>query len=362
MIKKRLVVLHKEDPFYIRKTLNGLIRETDRYQIQAVIDVSGKLNGIDAGTLLDGEPRGIPIVGSFEQAVQETGMLPDHCIHTWCSRPENGQVPQDLKRHLVDVLRAGVTLVNTSHFHLGGILELNEEARRGGGAIIDLRRPKPVNELAAWSEDIFEVKAPRIPVLGTDQAVGKRTTTRWLTKSCNDAGIDAQMIYTGQTGWLQGGKYGFILDSTPVDFVAGELVKEIVRCNRETSPDVIFVEGQSSISHGTQPSSINLVRPIGSKGVILQHVPTRRFNIDTPCKRISIDRDIQILQALGAQVLAVTLNGETEPRGRVLSESELIAHQSDLADQLNLPVIRPLDEGMDRLVEIVRGHIDSLVQ
>ena len=149
MIKKRLVVLHKEDASYIRKTLNGLIRESDRYQIQAVIDVSGELDGIDAGTLLDGEPRGIPIVTSLEQAVQETGMLPDHCLHTWCSRPENGQVPQDLERHLVDVLQAGVTLVNTSHFHLGGISELKEEARRSGAAIIDLRKPKPVNELAA---------------------------------------------------------------------------------------------------------------------------------------------------------------------------------------------------------------------
>jgi uncharacterized NAD-dependent epimerase/dehydratase family protein len=149
------------------------------------------------------------------------------------------------------------------------------------------------------------------------------------------------------------------LDSTPADFVGGELVREIVRCDRETSPDVIFVEGQSSISHGSQPLSLDLIRPLGTKGVILQHVPTRLFNIDTPCERIPIDRDIQIIEALGAKVLAITLNGETEPRGRVISASELIAEQDRLAIQLNLPVIRPLEEGLDRLVGIVRDHINQ---
>ena len=36
------------------------------------------------------------------------------------------------------------------------------------------------------------------------------------------------MIYTGQTGWLQGGRFGFILDATPNDFVSGELEHAIV--------------------------------------------------------------------------------------------------------------------------------------
>ena len=35
------------------------------------------------------------------------------------------------------------------------------------------------------------------------------------------------MIYTGQTGWLQGGEYGFIFDSTLNDFVSGELENAI---------------------------------------------------------------------------------------------------------------------------------------
>ena len=55
------------------------------------------------------------------------------------------------------------------------------------------------------------------------------------------------MIYTGQTGWLQGGKYGFIFDSTLNDFVSGELEHAILTCYEETNPDVILIEGQSAL-------------------------------------------------------------------------------------------------------------------
>jgi hypothetical protein len=35
------------------------------------------------------------------------------------------------------------------------------------------------------------------------------------------AGYRAEMIYTGQTGWMQGAKYGFVFDSTPQRFYFG---------------------------------------------------------------------------------------------------------------------------------------------
>ena len=42
------------------------------------------------------------------------------------------------------------------------------------------------------------------------------------------------MIYTGQTGKLQGGHYGFILDSTLNDFVSGELESAVMLCEEKT--------------------------------------------------------------------------------------------------------------------------------
>ena len=106
---------------------------------------------------------------------------------------------------------------------------------------------------------IREVRAPRVAVLGTDCALGKRTTARLLVEACRRAGLRAEMIFTGQTGWMQGGRYGFILDSTPNDFVAGEVEHAIVTCDREARPDVIVIEGQSAFRNPSGPCGAELV-------------------------------------------------------------------------------------------------------
>lgn len=90
-------------------------------------------------------------------------------------------------------------------------------------SLTDVRKPKSRENLSFWSGEIYKVTSPIIAVLGMDCAMGKRTTARLLTQMCRANGLKAEMIFTGQTGWLQGGKYGFIFDSTLNDFVSGEL-------------------------------------------------------------------------------------------------------------------------------------------
>jgi uncharacterized NAD-dependent epimerase/dehydratase family protein len=48
-------------------------------------------------------------------------------------------------------------------------------------------------------------------------------------------------------GRLQGGKYGFVFDSTLNDFVSGELEHAIVTCWKEAKPAFILLEGQSAL-------------------------------------------------------------------------------------------------------------------
>src|SRR5688572_4393928 len=50
------------------KTAHGLVRKTDRYRIAAVIDSSKA--GQDAGTLLDGAERNIPVVATLDEALE----------------------------------------------------------------------------------------------------------------------------------------------------------------------------------------------------------------------------------------------------------------------------------------------------
>ena len=98
-----------------------------------------------------------------------------------------------------------MTLVSGLHELAGDDPAIAAAAARGGARIVDVRRPRPVRELRFWTGAIAEVRAPRLAVLGTDCALGKRTTARLLVEACRRAGIRAEMIYTGQTGWMQGG-------------------------------------------------------------------------------------------------------------------------------------------------------------
>ncbi len=86
-----------------------------------------------------------------------------------------------------------------------------------------------------------------------------------VEKRCLRAGIKAEMIYTGQTGWLQGYKYGFIFDATLNDFVSAELENAIVRCSRNAGPDLILIEG-SRPAQPVRSAGRKLWFPVMSKG------------------------------------------------------------------------------------------------
>ena len=109
---------------------------------------------------------------------------------------------------------------------------------------------------------------PRIAVLGTDCAIGKRTTANILTKALNDRGIKTVMIGTGQTGLIQGARYGVALDAIPSQFCAGELEATIVEAFENENPDVIIIEGQGSLSHPAFSSTSFILRGSCPNGVV----------------------------------------------------------------------------------------------
>jgi uncharacterized NAD-dependent epimerase/dehydratase family protein len=63
--------------------------------------------------------------------------------------------------------------------------------------------------------------------------------------------------------------------------------------------------------------------------------------------------EIALIRALGARTLAVTLNGED------ISPEALRAEQQRLARELAIPVVRPLEEGVEGLLPTVREFMAS---
>jgi uncharacterized NAD-dependent epimerase/dehydratase family protein len=327
------------------KTAHGLVRGSERFNVVGVLDPSAA--GRDAGEALDGKPRGIPIFASFGEAMARAIPRPDTLIVGVAVA--GGAMPEALRGPLLEGAAAGLTLVNGLHDLLSEDAGIASVAQASGARLVDVRRPRPRRELHFWTGAIAEVRAPRVAVLGTDCALGKRTTARLLVAACRTAGMSAEMIYTGQTGWMQGSRYGFILDSTPNDFVSGELEHAIVACDREARPDLIVIEGQSALRNPSGPCGAELLVSGQARGVILQHAPGRMHYKGHPeWPMAPLEQELELVERYGARVLALTLNGER------LGEAQLRAAQRDLQARLGLQVLLPLHEGVADLVPLLR--------
>ena len=332
------------------KTANGLVRGTERFNILGIIDhLHG---GKDAGVVVDGVKREIPVYASLEDCFKYCTKKPDYCIIGGAF--PGGFLPDDWYEVVLQAIKNGLNIINGLHQYFSDIPVFNKAARESGIKLLDIRKPLPVSELHFWKGEIFSVNTPKIALLGMDCATGKRTTGGFLMESCRSNGINAEMIYTGQTGWLQGYKYGFIFDATMNDFVSGEIEKAIVDCNNQTSPDLILIEGQSGLRNPSGPCGSEIILSGNVKAVILQHTPFRKYfeDLEDPaCLIPSVESEIELIKMYGARILAITLNGEEKKK------EILFKYRDELSERLDIPVVCPLEEGIVSLLPVIRDYI-----
>src|SRR5688572_17633753 len=326
------------------KTAHGLIRGTDRFNIVGFID--HKSAGKDAGEVLDGKHRNIPVFGTLQDFVK-SGQKASYCVIGVATK--GGVIPESLRAILKEALMNGFNLVNGLHEYIADIPELAGLALKNGLEIIDVRKPKKFKDLHFWSGKIKEVKCPKIAVLGTDCALGKRTTTRFLVQAMKKAGYKAEMIYTGQTGWMQGSKYGFVFDSTLNDFISGEMEHAVVTCYQEAKPDIIFIEGQSALRNPSGPAGSEWIVSADANAVVLQHNPPRKQYKDMeyyPAFLPDPKDEIALIKIYGAPTVALTLNTSK------MSIQDARDYAARYEKELGIPVVLPLEDGVDSLVPV----------
>ena len=334
------------------KTCHGLLRGSDRFEVIAVIDP--KFAGQDAGVVMDGQTLDIPIYESVEECLAHISSKPAYGV-VGVATP-GGYLPDGLRDNISKAIDHQLSIVNGLHSFLQDDPDLSAKAQEQGIQLLDIRKPRPRSELQFWNGSIYKVKAPRIAVMGMDCAIGKRTTCRFLMEMCRENGVQAEMIYTGQTGWMQGYPHGFIFDSTLNDFISGELERAIVNCDEQEQPQLILLEGQSALRNPTGPCGSEFLLSGAAKGVILQHAPGRECYEGTEeigCQIPDIQTEMELIRLYGSKVLAITLNEEHQ------TEEEMQAHQKELEQRLGIPVVRPLKEGVERLLPIVKSYIDQ---
>ncbi len=336
------------------KTAHGLIRGTERFNILGIID--HKHPGKDAGEVLDGKKRNIPVYSSIAEFIQKSPTKAEYCVIGVATK--GGVIPDSLRVMLKEALENNLSLVNGLHDYVSDHPDLADLAKAKGLQLIDVRKPKKFKDLHFWSGDIAKVHCPKIAVLGTDCALGKRTTTRFLTQAMQKAGYKAEMIYTGQTGWMQGAKYGFIFDSTLNDFISGEMEHAIVQCYEEAKPDIIFIEGQSSLRNPSGPAGAEWIVSAAADGAILQHNPPRKQYKDMeyyPAYIPDPKDEIALIKIYGAPTIALTVNTAK------MTEKDARDYAAKYSKDLGIPVILPLEDGVDALVPIFKSMIEKSV-
>ena len=255
------------------KTANGLIRRSEKYNILSVID--SEKAGLDTGMVLDNKANAIPICRDLADALEQAGSVPDYYIFGMA--PSSGMLSKHERSLVLEAMSHGMNIVNGLHEFLNDDPVFAAASVASKVEILDVRKPRDKRDLRLFSGRINEVTCPRIAVLGTDCAIGKRTTGTILTRALNECGIKTVMVGTGQTCLIQGARYGVALDAVPSQFCAGELEATIVNAFEIENPDVIIVEGQGALSHPAFSSSAFILRGSCPSGVVLQHAP-RRIN------------------------------------------------------------------------------------
>ena len=334
------------------KTANGLVRHSEKYEILSVIDSTHA--GADAGMLLDGTANGIPILDGLATAIAHAGHVPDYLI---CGvAPADGLLSADQRTVLLDGIARGMHIINGLHEFLTDDAEFVAAALLAGVTITDIRRPKDKKDLHLFSGRIFDVTCPRITILGTDGAIGKRTTATILVRALNERGIHAVMVGTGQTTIIQGGRYGVALDALVPQFCSGEVENQVVAAFEGEHPDVIIVEGQGALSHPAYITSAHILRGSQPEGVIVQHAPGRTVLGDFPMVAMpTVTSEIALIEAFAdTRVIGVTVNHEN------LSADQLAGAIDEIELDTGLPATDPLTRPLSELVEMVLQAFPAL--
>ncbi|WP_435333735.1 DUF1611 domain-containing protein [Haloarchaeobius sp. TZWWS8] len=245
------------------KTALGLLRYSDD-EVVAVLDRDS------AGTRVhDHVPdvQDAPIVESMDE-------VPECDALVIGIAPIGGGFDETWRDDVRTALERGCDVISGLHYFLESDEEFVRLAEENDCELWDVR--KPHDDLTVAQGVAGQVDAEVILTVGSDCSVGKMTTTMELCEAAREAGHDAAVIPTGQTGIMIEG-WGNPIDRVVSDFTAGAVEEMILEIGDDH--DYLFVEGQGSIVHpaysavtcgilhGAQPDKLVLCHVAGREEV-----------------------------------------------------------------------------------------------
>ena len=337
------------------KTAHGLVRRSRRYRVLAVVD--SRHAGRDSGEVLDDRHNGIPIESDLMSAARpalDADHQPTHLVIGLA--PDGGRLPAAARADVKRAIRLELNVDSGLHDFLSDDEEFALLARSHKVVLRDVRKPPPRDQLHFFSGKISQVQCLKVAVLGTDSAVGKRTTAWYLVDAFEAAGLAAEMVGTGQTAWMQGARYSIILDSLINDFVAGEIEHAVWSAWSELVPDVIVIEGQGSLMNPAYPGGFEILAAGRPDAVVLQHAPARTEYDGFPGHTLHpLQEQIRAIELISSRpVVAITVNHEGLLPGEIDSACQ------DITRETGLPAFDVLRDGAGALADILRQRFRRL--
>jgi uncharacterized NAD-dependent epimerase/dehydratase family protein len=343
-ISERRAIVYCEREFLTAngKTAHGLVRHTDRYQIVGVVDSTAPVG--DAGEILDGKNRGIPLFASLEEAYSKTAPK----VFIVGAVSEGAVLPEGYDQAVAWALSRGLDVVSGLHYFLSDNEKFASMAAKNGCSITDVRKMFR-DYKRFYTGEVSQVGSVRIASLGTDSAIGKRTTSVLLVQELRRRGRKADMIFTGQTGWMQGWPHGVVLDAMINDFVSGGIEGAILDSWRDEQPEFIIIEGQGSLVHPFFPGGFEIMAAGQIHGFILQDAPGRPHLDGFPSFPMpDPGRVIKIAKLLSQRpLIGIGLNHEG------LTQEEVRKAKTKMEKRFNVPVEDPVVDGVAKTADAI---------
>lgn len=302
----RLLIL-AHDSFDPRraKTANSVLKYAhDGWSGDTVVAVIDRAKaGSDAGDAVGEHGRGVPVLASVQEALR---LRPDALFLGIA--PVGGALPPDWRADIEAALAAGVRVVSGLHTALAPSFPQHATLVR------DVRHEHPPQRITTGEGATVEPLV--VTAVGTDCNSGKMTVAIELAREARRRGVKAAFIATGQTGIMVGCEAGAPLDALVSDFVAGAM-EECVLAAARAEPDIIFVEGQGSLTHPAYSGvTASLLHGSWPDVLVLADEPRRehlrmppgpvRFRKDTAAEARDLN-EAHVARTTGARVGAVAL-------------------------------------------------------
>ena len=323
------------------KTANGLVLHAVTHEIVAVID--SKKAGKDAGQVVAGKTRNIPVVATFEEALKFKPEVFYIGVAT-----AGGFLPDSFRDAVRKALKAGLTVYNGLHIFLSEDAEFAPLVAAGKAKVIDVRKPPALKDLRVADGRIKDLKVPRVMVMGMDCDIGKRMTVLEIVRAARARGVNFGFVATGQTGCMLAPDAGTVIDRVPADFASGQVEKLVCDVAAAKKPDVIFIYGQASIQHPSYSGvSLACLHGAAPTAVVLQVAPGRKERAIFPHMPIGpIADEIDLIERLGqTSVIACSVNG------RGIKDIPRACKQ--VTKETGLPAIDPLSGSADELLDVI---------